>query len=258
MGYALQGEAPQEPAAIDLSKLCEPRRWQTMGSILHGNWPTFLWAMASTMSKEAMPIWRIASFGHLQSWQFSSLAKKEIQWLGQESSHCQHCRATANAKDQRCHKTKKNHHAGPEWVATSYSDHCQRLQCVGKWKKVSSFLTSGVSISYHSIFSMCIALKAPILAPSAFGMGRFHFSTQCFWLSTHCFSYMQALHASWACCFWIFASNLLLCTNLSSSEMQSHHGQWADWMAFAWKSKADFPCCTYKQIQWICYMWLPG
>ena len=107
-------------------------------------------------------------------------------------------------------------------------------------KKVSSFLTSGVSISYHSIFSMCIALKAPILAPSAFGMDRFHFRTQCFWLSTHCFSYMQALHASWTCCFWIFASNLLVCTNLSSSEMQSHHGQWADWMAFAWKSKADF------------------
>ena len=66
---------------------------------------------------------------------------------------------------------------------------------------------------------MCIALKAPILAPSAFGMPPgYYFSTQCFWLSAHCFSYMQAMHASWTCCFWqstqcfwhnIFASNLL-------------------------------------------------
>ena len=242
----MHGGAPQPstPAAIDLSKLCEPRShlWAQHCSAI--GCPSWIWCNRT----HDRATWIRCGRPWVRSFMERPWPPPGHHEQGGHDQAMTNGTTTNGIGDPAMDKD----HPGPEWVATSYSDHAKgRLQCVGKWKKVSSFLTSGVSkLPQHLLHVRCF--ESTNFSTHCFWHATWIasiFGTQCFWLSTHCFSYMQAMHASWTCCFWhsmqcfwhdIFASNLLLCTNFSSSEMQSHHGQWAEWMAFAWKPKADF------------------
>ena len=177
----MHGGAPQPstPAAIDLSKLCEPR--------------SHLWAQHC--SAIGCPSWIWCNRTH-DSATWIRCGRPWVRSFMEKGHGLHQATISKEAMTKPWPMAPRPMELVTLPCTTRMSGHiiqwpCQRLQCVGKRKKGSSFLTSGVSkLPQHLLHVHCFGSTnfgthcfwhatwiASILAPNAFGLAPIAFHT---------------------------------------------------------------------------------
>ena len=167
-GRPIAFHRPGPPAAIDLSK-CEPRSnlWAQHCSAM--GCPSWIWCSKTNERATCTHCGRPWIRSFIDNGPHFCGNGLHLQTTMSKEAMTKHQTKGTRTKGIGDHAMEKDH-AVPIWVATSIQWPLPKAAMSWQVKKKSAVSWPVVFLSYHSIFSMRIALKAPILAPSAFGM----------------------------------------------------------------------------------------